>query len=553
MNSLQENLRRHMNRLCLEIGSKHCGSPELDRAGAYVEEQLGACGLATLREEMPVVGWDYRSFTLWNVTDNRQVPAASACYFSNSVEIYDTLLWITDENIFDIDKMNVKGRLCMIGAWHNLAYISGYNGLAEKLDRMGAAGAIFLNKNHCQLTPSTKMERSPFLDSLGAAVVAQEGAIYIANHPDDTYFLKIDANKFDSKSFNVIGRLGNGPRKGVIGAHYDTAPLIQGAGDDISGTVILLELARMTAEQFPNGIDGWTLDFVAFTGEEYVPDFLPIGSGDYVRRHKNENIKFLLNIDDLSPFYSYLELELGRAGMLPKLETGRNVLASGFSGDDKSFNAIGVPTVWLVARKLYNELHTASDNLTHTDYKLIEEATGEYYDLLSQLTDLERWAKKEKETLKIRPVCESDRDRVADIGIRAWKPIYDGYQKQLGDELFGVFYENPAERKLRNILHEMQDLPFFVGELDGKVVAFASCSIEGKVGEIMGNAVDPEFAGCGYGGEMQRYVLSYMKEQGCTHAVVETGLDEAHAPARHAYEKNGFEKKLPSVKYFRKL
>ena len=553
MMSIQENIHKHMNTFCLEIGSKHCGSPELDKAGEYVQEYFSSLGLDTVREEMPVVGWDYRGFKLWNVTDNREVPAATACYFSNSVEIYDTLLWITEDNLAELDTLDVTGRLCMVAVWYDMGNVFGYNGLAEKLDRKGAAGAIFLNRIHSQLAPSTKIERSPFLEKLGVAAVAHEGAIYIANHPNDTYFLKVDADKFDGSSFNVIGRLGNGPRKGVIGAHYDTAPLIQGAGDDISGTVTLMELARLWKEKYPKGIEGWTLDFAAFTGEEYIPDFLPIGSGDYVQRHKEENIQFLLNIDDSSPFYSHFDLVVGRGNKLPKLDTRRKIVASDFSGDDKSFNAIGVPTVWLAARKLFNELHTPLDDLSHTDFASIERQISEYDDLLTQLTDLDRWAAKEKGTLTIRPAAEADRERMAEIGIAAWKPIYEGYEKQLGSELFHQFYPDPAARKRRNVLHEAEILPCFVGEIEGKIVAFASCRIEGTVGEIMGNAVDPAYAGCGYGGRMQEYLLDYMRGQGCTHAVVETGLDEAHAPARRAYEKNGFTKNLPSVKYFRKL
>lgn len=38
--------------------------------------------------------------------------------------------------------------------------------------------------------------------------------------------------------------------------------------------------------------------------------------------------------------------------------------------------------------------------------------------------------------------------------------------------------------------------------------------------------------------------------EGMKYATVSTGLDDGHAPARRAYEKMGFSKNLPSVKYY---
>jgi hypothetical protein len=43
-----------------------------------------------------------------------------------------------------------------------------------------------------------------------------------------------------------------------------------------------------------------------------------------------------------------------------------------------------------------------------------------------------------------------------------------------------------------------------------------------------------------------------MKASGMSVAMVETGGDPGHAPARHTYEKAGF-KVLPIARYFKKL
>jgi hypothetical protein len=52
---------------------------------------------------------------------------------------------------------------------------------------------------------------------------------------------------------------------------------------------------------------------------------------------------------------------------------------------------------------------------------------------------------------------------------------------------------------------------------------------------------------------MYSFVLNYMREAGMKSAVVTTGGDEAHAPARRAYEKAGFSGAVPSFEYHIKL
>ena len=44
-----------------------------------------------------------------------------------------------------------------------------------------------------------------------------------------------------------------------------------------------------------------------------------------------------------------------------------------------------------------------------------------------------------------------------------------------------------------------------------------------------------------------------MRAAGMTFCKVATGLDDAHAPARRAYEKAGFDKSVPSITYYRTL
>lgn len=557
MENISKNIRKHMNHLCLNIGSKHCGSPELDKAGNYIAEVLEDLGYEVIREEFPVRGWEFKSFQLFNVTRNQEIPACCACYFSNSVDIYDQPLWLSWQDVGHLEELPVQGRLCFVTHWFDPdpGKVFGYNAIAEKLDKLGAAAAIFLNRApHTQLAPSTKIQRSPFLDTLATVSIAEEGAIYMANHPEDTYHLKINARCFDTTAFNVIGRIGHGSKKGVVGAHYDTAPLVQGAQDDIGGTVIMMEMARLLKPELEKLSDEWTIDFAAFSAEEYIPYTLCPGSGDYVARHKDEDIKWLLNIDDVATHFAYPEIEVGSIQKLPPLDYPYTVRKATFSGDDKCFNSIGVPTIWIVARKLYGELHTAMDDLAHSDFARMESITEEYNDLLRQLTDAARWAKLEcKAEPVIVPTGPEHYEAVADLAVAAWQNIYEGYREQLGDKLFDAFFANREANKRKSVISEAQEAHSYVA-LDGnKVAAFINFRCDGAIGELCTNAVDPAYRGQGIGTRLQEFALEQMKSHGCTHAFVVTGGDEGHLPARKAYERNGFSANLPSVKYFKAL
>ena len=72
------------------------------------------------------------------------------------------------------------------------------------------------------------------------------------------------------------------------------------------------------------------------------------------------------------------------------------------------------------------------------------------------------------------------------------------------------------------------------------------------MGEIYMVAVDPDFQGHGIGSALIEFALAWMKDAGMSIAMVETGGDAGHAPARHTYEKVGFEL-FPVARYFKKL
>lgn len=70
-----------------------------------------------------------------------------------------------------------------------------------------------------------------------------------------------------------------------------------------------------------------------------------------------------------------------------------------------------------------------------------------------------------------------------------------------------------------------------------------------KFGEIGNNAVAPSVGRRGIGTFQCQQIISRMKEQGVAYILVDTGLDESHAPARRMYEKTGFDRSFEHVTY----
>ena len=65
-------------------------------------------------------------------------------------------------------------------------------------------------------------------------------------------------------------------------------------------------------------------------------------------------------------------------------------------------------------------------------------------------------------------------------------------------------------------------------------------------------AVHPDYQNGGIGTELNNFALDKMKESGMKLAIVATGGDPGHTPARRCYEKADYTA-LPSIRYYQDL
>lgn len=158
----------------------------------------------------------------------------------------------------------------------------------------------------------------------------------------------------------------------------------------------------------------------------------------------------------------------------------------------------------------------------------------------------------------IRPLRAEEFPVVVDIANRAWAPIMRSSRAELGDALSDLLRPyGDALSKGREVEGQARTDPdhFWVCEEEGRIVGFITFALnrERRIGEIMNNAVDPACPLKGIGQQMYQAVLNHFRAEGMLAAKVLTGLDEAHAPARRAYQRAGFNRSRQSITYFMEL
>ena len=378
-----KSVQKHMDKLCVEIGSRHVGSPGEAAAVAYICEQFQAGGFETVLETYPTVGWDCQSYSLIDTTANRQFSGIYPCLFSNDCDFAEEILWLKGEALRELEKQAVTGRLCLVEMINKPDGVFGRNAVAERLDQLGAAAALFISDH--PVCPDTKIQRSPYLNRLATMSLAYQTAYELWPVRHHKFHLQINARKFKHESSNVIARIiGSGSNKAVIGCHYDTAPGIQGASDNASGTAAVIEMAKLLKGRTKD----WSVDFAAFGAEEYIPKDFPPGSGDYVEKHRNENIRFLLNFDSCGLCLGETTLQLGFPNKLPET-TGSKHRVTEYSGagDDKAFHAAGIPTLWYRTDSPYKNIHNATDSIEKINMELLSNIILEGKNMFEHLTN----------------------------------------------------------------------------------------------------------------------------------------------------------------------
>ncbi len=156
---------------------------------------------------------------------------------------------------------------------------------------------------------------------------------------------------------------------------------------------------------------------------------------------------------------------------------------------------------------------------------------------------------------QIRLFVEGDLGEIVELSLLAWEPAFESMEKVLRPRIFHLIWPDWKKSQAEGVegaCRATDKYKTLVAELDGRVVGFIAYELKGETGEVVLLAVHPEFQKRGIATQLNEAALDAMKAVGAKLAIVETGGDDGHAPARRAYEKAGYTG-LPIVRYFKDL
>lgn len=159
--------------------------------------------------------------------------------------------------------------------------------------------------------------------------------------------------------------------------------------------------------------------------------------------------------------------------------------------------------------------------------------------------------------MRIRPLTEADAAQVVDLSLRAWAPVFDTELETIGAELFNRLEgDDWRVRQQRDVEDALADdgMLVWVADIGGQAVGFVAARLaqDRSMGEVYMVAVDPDHQGRGIGSALMDVATAWIRDAGVPVAVVETGGDAGHAPARQLYESAGYTP-MPIVRYFKAL
>jgi aminopeptidase YwaD len=292
--SLEAELMRHLEYLCVDIGPRPVGSPGNNAAGEYVQDIFTAAGLDVEEERFECPAWEDRETHL--ELDGAALEAGANA-FSPPCDVAAPTVAIG--TVAELEAADLKGR---IGILYGDIVKAPLSAKSWFLTSEQEAYLVRLLEEKKPLALLTVQSLGRELERLivdwefeipSASVPARTG-LALLRRENPVVHLRIDTKTGRGYTANIVGT-SKGARDGrprvTVCAHYDTVVDTQGAIDNAAGVAVMLALAN----RLGRSDSALGLEYIAFSGHEY----LPLGDDEYLRLHGEElgQIMVLINFD----------------------------------------------------------------------------------------------------------------------------------------------------------------------------------------------------------------------------------------------------------------
>jgi Iap family predicted aminopeptidase len=386
--------------LCDQAGGRVLGSANNEKGLTILEHQLGALGITGTREKFSVPCWTRgEDEVLLTSPLSRRLRAVALGYVDATPAFEAPVVFAGYGFDSAYNTLDVSGKIALVTQERPatgqplLRYEA--IGFAAK---HGAKGILFIN-DHAGTT--TLMGMSNFLGKpspIPAYSLTYEEGKWIQrllqSGKEATVRLTTRSACRTAETANIVATFpGDVASKIVIGAHFDSWDVGQGAIDNGQGTAILFDVARLLHQFSPH--NHFTVECVWFNGEEMGL----WGSRRYMERHMGDSIAAMINMDmtgtptgfnaggfdDFIPFFRNLEASLTGYDFKDSVAS-----APGTNSDNQSFCLAGIPAFSVnghLDEDQYKFYHELGDTFDKVNKKYLSDAAAVVSVLASELAN----------------------------------------------------------------------------------------------------------------------------------------------------------------------
>jgi Iap family predicted aminopeptidase len=383
-------MRRHLEEICVKIGPRPVGSAANHATATYIEEIFRAAGLEVEEQRYDCTAWEHRETRL--EIAGQPLPVA-ANMFSPSCEVVAPT--VAAGTVAELEAVDLTGRVVILYGDLTQAPLSPKSWFLKTerddhiihlLESKAPAALIAVQAQPGDL--DHLIEDDEF--HIPSVTVNAESGLTLLKQVGVPVHLRIDSQLSAGYSSNVVGRrAGDNPTKLVLCAHHDTKINTPGAGDNGVGVAVLLTLAQQLSRRRLTH----ALEFVAFSGEEY----LPLGDDEYLRRcgDQFDQIVAAINIDGIGDYLSASTIAIFSSSAV--FEDQVHQLTGAYPGvvwvdpwpesNHSTFAMRGVPSLAFSGSGMAYVKHLHNDSFDRINPAKLVEVTALIVDIVESLQD----------------------------------------------------------------------------------------------------------------------------------------------------------------------
>ena len=397
-----ENIKRHLDVLCSEIGERRVGSEQNRRATDYAAQVLKQAGWQVEETELAVIDWKTEGATLRCGGETFEVFSS---HYSLGCDVRGELVAV--DSIASLERADITGKVVMLHGEIAAGQIAPKNfpfwnpeehqHIVALLERGKPLALVCATERNSATAggvyPFPLFEDGDF-DIPSVYMKDIEGA-RLLSCVGQTVEVISRAERIPETAFNMVARnypAGSGAGRIVISAHIDTKIGTPGAIDNGTGVAVVLALAELLRES------KHPIELVIFNGEDYYGapgqvKYIELNAGRFGDIALNINIDGAGYREGLSCF-SPFDLPENIADALMEVIWDNPELVEGapwYQGDHSLFlqqgrPAIAVSSQWFIENMETQQLtHTPADNLSVVSYDRVAECAAGIAELVRKI------------------------------------------------------------------------------------------------------------------------------------------------------------------------